>query len=178
MAIKDIHIEGTRIVYTETDYETIDDPDLKNTLKKRLEVELGLPLTPKTVKQVDRVSDDDVILLENFPVIEIIKIRIDSKEISSEDYLLVENEGTIYLNETCSGKLYVEYTYGLSEEEYMPLLDLMVEYETDTSWTKDASSISEKNVSVSYDTSQGKGARIQSMIEDLRNKYSCVVEMI
>lgn len=152
--------------------------ELKDQLKKRLELELGLPLTPKSVKQVDKDFNDDVILLNNFPVIDVNLIQIGSKEISSDDYLLVENEGCIYLNEHCSGRLYVEYSYGLSEEEYMPLLDLMVEYETDTSWTKNASSITEKNVSVSYDTSQGKGARIQSMIEDLRNKYSCVVEMI
>ena len=152
--------------------------DLKETLKKRLELELGLPLTPKPMKQVDKLFDDDVILLDNFPVKEVNLIRIDSKEISSEDYLLVEHEGTIYLNESCSGRLYVEYAYCLPEDDYDALLDLMVEYETDTSWTKDASSISEKNVSVSYDTSQGKGARIQSMIQDLRNKYSCVVDMI
>ena len=152
--------------------------DLKETLKKRLELELGLPLTPKSMKQVDMRFDDDVILLDNFPVVEVNLIRIGSKEIASEDYLLVENEGTIYLNEICSGKLYVEYTYGLPEDDYNALLDLMVEYETDTSLTKDASSISEKNVTVSYDISQGKGARIQSMIDDLRNKYSCVVDMI
>jgi alanine-alpha-ketoisovalerate/valine-pyruvate aminotransferase len=54
----------------------------------------------------------------------------------------------------------------------------MIEYERDNSLTKDASSISEKNVTISYDTSQGKGVRIQSMIQDLRNKYSCVVDMI
>ncbi|MBO6275613.1 MAG: hypothetical protein J6M91_08805 [Methanobrevibacter sp.] len=152
--------------------------DLKETLKKRLELELGLPLTPKTVKQVDMKFNDNVILLDDFPVIEVKLIKINSNEIASEDYILVENEGTIYLNETCSGRLYVEYTYGLPEEDYLPLLDLMVEYENDTSWKKDASSISEKNVSISYDTSQGKGARIQAMIQDLRNKYACVVDMI
>ena len=158
--------------------DSINDDDLKETLKKRLELELGLPLTPKTVKQVDMRFNDEIILLDNFPVIEIKLIRIDSRELVSEDYMLVENEGTIYLNEHCSGRLYVEYTYGLPEEDYLPLLDLMVEYENDTSWKKDASSISEKNVSISYDTSQGKGARIQAMIQDLRNKYACVVDMI
>ena len=132
--------------------------DLKETLKKRLELELGLPLTPKTVKQVDMRFNDEIILLDNFPVSEIKLIRIDSRELVSEDYMLLENEGTIYLNEHCSGKLYVEYTYGLPEEDYLPLLDLMVEYENDTS--------------------QGKGARIQAMIQDLRNKYACVVDMI
>lgn len=158
--------------------EDVSEDELRDHLKKRLELELGLPLTPKPMKQVDKLFNDDVILLGNFPVKEINLIRVDSKELTSEDYLLVETEGTIYLNESCSGRLYVEYTYCLPEDDYSALLDLMVEYENDTSWTKDASSITEKNVSVSYDTSQGKGARIQSMIQDLRNKYSCVVDMI
>lgn len=158
--------------------EEISEDELRNNLKKRLELELGLPLTPKLMKQVDMRFAGEFILLNYFPVLEVKLIKINNKELSSENYLLVENEGIIYLNEFCSGKVYVEYTYGLSEGEYLPLLELMVEYEKDNSWKKDASSISEKNVSVSYDTSMGKGARIQAMIEDLRNKYSCVVEMI
>ena len=61
-------------------------------------------------------------------------------------------------------------TGSLSEEDtlnYSPL-----------SWNKDASSIKENNVTVNYDTSLGKGAHIQSMIADLRNRYHCFVEMI
>ena len=63
--------------------------DLKETLKKRLELELGLPLTPKTVKQVDMKFNDNVILLDDFPVIEVKLIKINSNEIASEDYILV-----------------------------------------------------------------------------------------
>lgn len=152
--------------------------DLRETLKKRLELELGLPLTPKLMKQVDRDFDDSTIIVENFPVQNIKSLKIGKDTLTTDDYILVESEGIIYLNDNHNGLLYLEYCYGLDESEYGPLLDLMVDYETDTSWTKDASSITEKNVSVSYDTSQGKGARIQSMIQDLRNKYSCVVDMI
>lgn len=152
--------------------------DLRETLKKRLELELGLPLTPKLMKQVDRDFDDSTIIVENFPVQKIKSLKIGKDTLTTDDYILVESEGIIYLNDNHNGLLYLEYCYGLDESEYGPLLDLMVDYETDTSWTKDASSITEKNVSVSYDTSQGKGARIQSMIQDLRNKYSCVVDMI
>lgn len=152
--------------------------DLRETLKKRLELELGLPLTPKLMKQVDRDFDDSTIIVENFPVQKIKSLKIGKNTLTTDDYILVESEGIIYLNDNHNGLLYLEYCYGLDESEYGPLLDLMVDYETDTSWTKDASSITEKSVSVSYDTSQGKGARIQSMIQDLRNKYSCVVDMI
>ena len=105
-------------------------------------------------------------------------LRIDDTVLTKEDYVLNESEGCIYLTTNYKGFLYVEYTYGLDESEYGPLLDLMVEYENDNSWNKDASSVKENNVTVNYDTSIGKGARIQGMIQDLRNKYSCVVEMI
>ena len=149
---------------------------LKKKLKNRLEMELGLPLTPKISKQVDPEFDDSVILVDNYPIKGINELKINGEII--EDFVVVEDEGTIYLNRNYSGMLYLEYMWALPKKDYEPLLDLMLEYELDDSFTKDASSISEKNVSVSYDTNQGKGARIQSMIQDLRNKYSCVVVMI
>lgn len=161
----------------ETTEETSDDA-LKETLKKRLELELGLPLTPQLGKQVEQSFDGNTVLIEDFPVQRIRTLKIGGEILSDDDYILDEKEGCIYLNSNHNGLLYLEYCYGLQESEYMPLLDLMVEYESDTSWNKDASSIHENNVSVSFDTSVGKGARIQSMIADLKNKYSCVVEMI
>ena len=161
--------------------ETIEgssDNDLEETLKKRLELELGLPLTPQLGKQVEQSFDDDIILIEDFPVQRIKTLTIGDKTLTSEEYILDESEGCIYLKKPQKGFLYLEYCYGLDESEYKPLLDLMVEYENDNSWNKDASSIHENNVSVSYDTSVGKGARIVAMIQDLRLKYSCRVEMI
>lgn len=157
---------------------TVSDDDLKETLKKRLELELGLPLTPQLGKQVEQSFDDNVVLIEDFPVRNIKTLKINDKTLKDEDYILDEKEGCIYLKENQKGFLYLEYCYCLPESEYEPLLDLMVEYESDNSWNKDASSIHENNVSVSYDTSVGTGARIQSMIQDLRNRYHCVVEMI
>lgn len=163
---------------TDETTEENSDETLKETLKKRLELELGLPLTPQSDKIIEQSFDDNVILVEHFPIVKIKVLKIGNETLDDEDYILKESEGCIYLTQNYNGLLYLEYCYGLPENEYLPLLDLMMDYETDTSWKKDASSISEKNVSVSYDTSQGKGARIQSMIEDLRYKYSCVVEMI
>ena len=157
---------------------TDENDTLRETLKKRLELELGLPLTPKPMKQVDRDFDDSTIIVENFPIINITTLKIGNDTLTADDYILVESEGIIYLNNNHNGLLYLEYCYGLDESEYGPLLDLMVEYENDNSWNKDASSVKENNVTVNYDTSIGKGARIQGMIQDLRNKYSCVVEMI
>ena len=175
--ITNIHLEGNNLVFEETDSEC-PDQDLKETLKKRLELELGLPLTPKLVEKIERDFNNDLILIENFPVQSIETFKIGNETINSDDYILNDSEGVIYLNKSYSGILYLEYYYGLDESEYGALLDLMAEYEMDTGWDKNASSISEKNVTVSYDTSLGKGAIIQSMIQDLKNKYSVYVEMI
>lgn len=157
---------------------TEDTADLRETLKKRLELMIGLPLTPQSDKKIEQHFDDNFILVENFPLLSVETLRIDDTVLTKDDYVLNESEGCIYLTTNYEGFLYVEYTYGLKESEYGPLLDLMVEYESDNSWNKDASSVKENNVTVNYDTSIGKGARILGMIQDLKNKYSCVVEMI
>lgn len=151
---------------------------LESTLKKRLELELGLPLTPQSSKKIEKSFDGDIILVENFPILTVETLKIGNNILSHDDYILNESEGCIYLNNNQSGFLYLEYTFGLSEDEYKPLLDLMIEYENDNSWNKNASSIKENNVAVNYDTNLSKGALIQSMIQDLRNKYGCLVEMI
>ena len=158
--------------------ELLSEHSLKENLTKRLELELGLPLTPKHAKKIEQNFNDNQIIVENFPIQMICTLRIGNENLTSEDYILNESEGIIYLNKTHKGLLYLDYIYCLKKSEYEPLLNLMIEYERDNSLTKDASSISEKNVTISYDTSQSKGVRIQSMIQDLRNKYSCVVDMI
>lgn len=161
-----------------SDGSSNDTSDLREVLKKRLELELGLPLTPKSSKKIEPHFDDEYILVENFPIQSITSLKIGNKIFNTEEYILDESKGIIYLKSQGSGLLCLEYTHGLTEDEYGPLLDLMVEYETDTGWNKNASSIKENNVTVSYDTSMGKGARIQSMINDLKLKYSCYVEMV
>lgn len=154
----------------------VDESALKKSLKNQLEVMLGLPLTPKLFKQVDMDFDYDKIIVTNYPVLDINVLKINNEIIT--DYMLVEDEGIIYLDHYYRGKLFLEYVHCLPEEEYEPLLDLMVEYELDNNPYKDATSISEKNVSISFNKDMGKGALIQSMIQDLKLKYSCVVEMI
>lgn len=152
---------------------------LKQELKKRLELELELPLTPKSSKQIEKAFNDSIILIDNYPIITINLLKIGDKTLHPfKDYLINENDGTIYLNKNHTGLLYIEYIYGLKEEDYNPILELMLEDELDSGWNKNATSISENDVSVSYDTSLGRGALIQSMINDLKNRYKCHLEMI
>ena len=156
----------------------LNNENIRENLKKRLELELGLPLTPRSSKQVDNAFNGDCILVENFPIKSINKLKIGNNILKPCDYIIGDSEGIIYLKKIYAGFLYLEYIYGLDESEFSPLLDLMVEYETDVSWNKDVTSIHENNVSVNYDSNLSKGALIQSMISDLKAKYSVVVEMI
>lgn len=151
---------------------------LRENLKKRLEVEIGMPLDPKSVKQIDLEFKDDMILTNFFPIDEINTLKIGDICVPCSDYIVSESEGIIYLKEEMAGRLYLEYKYALPETEYSGLLNMMMEYETDTNPYTDATSIKEENVTVSYDSSTTKGALIQSLITDLRNRYNCTVRMI
>ena len=162
-----------------TEENSIENEDLlKEKLLKRLEVEVGLPLIPKSAKELERNFQGSEILLSHYPLKEIKELKIDGETIDLDDVIILEDEGTVHLPREYSGDLYVEYTYGLPENEFIPIVDLMMEYELDDDWKKDVSSVKEINVSVSYDTSLSKGATIQNLINDLRNRYNCLVRMI
>lgn len=159
-----------------TEETTTNETQLRQSLKQRLEAELGIPLTPKTKTQIEINFQDNVILTDFYPINSITELKIGNRTVTS--YTLHEEEGTIYLEENYNGKLYLKYTYCLPEAEYFPILDLMEAEEQDTSFSKNASSINENNVTVSYDTSNNRANLIQSMITDLKNRYNCTVRMI
>lgn len=157
----------------------LNETGLRKKLLQRLEVEVGLPLIPKSAKELERNFQGSEILLSYFPVREVKELKIDGEVIDLETVTLLEDEGTIHLPHNYSADIvYVEYTYGLPPESFLPILDLMEEYELDNDWKKDVSSVKEINVSVSYDTSLSKGATIQNMIAELSNRYNCLVRMI
>lgn len=151
---------------------------IRDKLLNRLELELGLPLKEKSSKELHKSWKGSEILLENYPLKYIHQLKIGNNDIDIDKCFLFEDEGIIHLPQEYHGDLYIEYVYGIPHDEWMPLLELMVEYEMDTDWKKDASSIKEINVSINYDTKLSKGAVIQDMINNLRNKYSCVMRMI
>lgn len=158
--------------------ENYNDDILRKKLLQQLEVEVGLPLIPKSAKELERDFQGSEILLSHYPIKDIKELKIDGKIIDLEDSIILEDEGAIHLPKEYSGVLYVEYAYGIPEDKFLPILDLMVEYETDTSLTRDVSSITEGKRSINYDTSKSKGAQIQSMIENLKSRYGCVVRLI
>ena len=74
------------------------------------------------------------------------------------------------------------YSAGLTTQEYsthiVPLIINMLEYNLDNSWDKNTSSIKEGDITISYDTSIGKGALIQKTLNDLNNRYSTYIRML
>ena len=54
----------------------------------------------------------------------------------------------------------------------------IIEYENDSGWTKNASSIKEGDVQINLDTSIGKGALIQKNLDDLKNRFNTYMRMI
>lgn len=156
--------------------EQTSDDNTRETLKKQLELELGIPLNPRKTKQYIRKFKGETIILNHYPINRICSLKISGKEI--EEFILMEEHGLIHLPQILRGTVLVEYCYCLPESEYTPLLDLMVEYETSTDKLKDATSISEGKVSVSFDKSTTKGAIIQGMIADLKKRHSYSVRVI
>ena len=155
-----------------------DEDNQREQLIRRLAVQTGLPLTPTPATQIDRHFDNDSIIVDYYPVKEVRLIKVDENCICLNECLMDKESGLIYLPKKYIGTLFLQYIYCIPEEAYMPIIDLMIEYENDLSWDKDASSITEGGVTVSLNTSVGKGPLIQSMINDLRYRYNATARMI
>lgn len=162
----------------ETTEQTNDSTKTKELLIKQLAVQTGLPLSPTPAKQIVRDFDDDVIILDHYPLHSLNKLMIDKKCICLNDCIIDEEAGLIYLDQSYNGRLYVQYMYCIPEAAYMPIIDLMIEYQNTPGWDKRASSISEGGVTVSLDTSAGQWGIINSMITDLKNQYNTTARLI
>lgn len=168
--------------------------DLETILKivqGKVEQTIGFPLTPTSRKQMQNIQGN-TILLDYYPVQEITTFRIDGKEmeeiITNEDispysYILNNDAGIIYLDKKypCSYCI-IEYLSGLSEEEIqtsiMPLIIDMIIYHLDEGFDKDATSIKEGDITVSYNSNLNKGALIEMKLNELHNKYNTLARII
>lgn len=144
----------------------------------------GLNIKPRNYKLIEEYNGTDTtILLDYFPVLSVNSFTIADTELDADDYVLDSECGVIYLKNIYSeGFMDITYTVGFTDEQYQaliePLLTLMVEYACDTGWDKDASSIKEGEITVSYDTSLGKGALIQQGLDNLRAMFNVQSRMI
>lgn len=144
----------------------------------------GLNIKPRNYKMIEEYNGTDTtILLDFFPVLSVDSFTIADTEINHDDYVLDAECGVVYLkNIYDTGFMDISYNVGFTDEQYQaliePLVNLMVEYACDTGWDKDASSIHEGDVSISYDTSLGKGALIQQGLDNLRAMFNVQARLI
>ena len=148
-------------------------------IENKISAYIGVPVKPTSCSQFERF-DGETVFVETFPFTEVKCLTIDNNEIT--DYIIDNKAGLIYLNQYYSGFLKLDYVAGLTEEEYSlyiePLVKDMLEYENDSGWTKNASSIKEGDVQINLDTSIGKGALIQKNLDDLKNRFNTYMRMI
>ncbi len=153
--------------------------DLNKVIENKISAYIGVPVKPTNFSQFEKF-DGETVFVETFPFIEVTSLTIDNQEIS--DYVIDEKAGLIYLTQNYSGFLKLDYVAGLTEDEYSmyiePLVRDILEYENDSGWTKNASSIKEGDVQINLDTSIGKGALIQKNLDDLRNRFNTFMRMI
>lgn len=150
----------------------------RESILKRLSIQTGLPLIPTNAIQIERDFDNDSIIMDYYPIKSICELKIDNDNICMDRCLIDKDYGIIFLPKQYTGTLCIKYIYQIPEDDYSALIDLIIEYENDPAWDKRASSITEGGVTVSIDTSVGKGALIQSMINDLKNKYNSTARLI
>ncbi|MBQ9024756.1 MAG: hypothetical protein IJ104_00605 [Methanobrevibacter sp.] len=162
----------------EENTEEITNSKQRELLIKQLAVETGLPLSPTPAKQIVPDFDDDVIIVDHYPIQSINKIMIDKKCICINDCIIDEESGLIYLDQSYTGRLYIQYIYCIPEAAYSHIIDLMVDYENNPGWDKRAASISEGGVTVSLDTSGGQWGVINSLITSLKNQYNATARLI
>lgn len=161
---------------------TTENSELKELIKQKISAYIGIPLTPRAFTQMEHDFNDNVLIVNEYPIREITSLKIGNQELTSENYILDKDSSIIYLKGHYHGLLVLEYTVCLSDndiEMYInPLINDMLEYELDTGWTKNATSIKEGDVQINIDTSIGKGALIQKTLDDLKFMFNTYARMI
>lgn len=172
-ALQQLDIEVTREKYDA----------LLKVAKAELESRVSIPIEPTSFTQTMHDFRGDKIIVDLFPVQEIHQLKINNNQLQEEDdYQINYDEGIIYLKHPYHGFLRIEYTAGLSVNDYQkyitPLLLLILQDKLGGGWDNNTASISEGEVSISYDTSLGILALIQKGIDDLNNRFATYLRMI
>lgn len=168
---------------TQVDISTYSDEDLELLLTNTINEIIGytnLPINPISHKQIVRNFNSTLFELDYYPIKEISSLRIGSKILSDDDYILDDTLGILYFNTKGSGLLVVEYVSQLSNEflsvNVTPLIVDIIRYRLSNDFSVDGvrTSIKEGDVSVNFDSSSSLGNLIQGRIANLKNNYYSV----
>lgn len=155
---------------------------LLNNKFEELQGLLGFDIVETSHKQYNRNYRGDTLILDYLNVLEIYEIQIDGGILGEDEYVLDENLGIIYFNKPQHGFIIIKYTCGLKDQEYntliKPLLLDMITYSVDNNPNKDATSIKEGDISITYDSTLVLGARINNRIKELRNQFSTKIRLL
>ena len=120
----------------------------------------------------------DVFMTDNYPVLddEVLRVTIDDLVVTPEH---ITHEGIIYLDKTYQGKLKCTYNVGLNGDDIqsylLPLVVSMIQEKEGLN----LSSITEGDVSISYNNSgTGYSSQVSQLVQALKNKYSGRVAFI
>lgn len=119
-------------------------------------------------------------LLNYYPVEKVESITIQDKPIT--EYELDKEIGIIYFPEFHHGMLKIEYSTCMSEEDIKtyvnPVLGKLILYNLNNDPTHDATTYKEGEVSITLDPALTDGAVVNQMINTLKNRFQCKVDLI
>ena len=186
MALIDVETLKQQLSLEGISYD-LDDSQLElllNNIKNEITGYTNVPIDPTNHKTIVRNFDDDMLELDYYPVNNITSLKIGSLELTSDDYVLDESLGILYLHSRMSGMLVVEYCCKISEDMINnvvnPLIFDIIKYRLTTNFNGNGvmSSVKEGDVQVNYDVNSSLGNLIQSRIKDLKNCYSIRIKVL
>ena len=144
---------------------------------------IGVPVLPTSFTQIENNFNGESLIVDNYPIHSINELTVDNVKLKEGiDYNLDIDAGLIYFKKHVHGFLRLEYVSCLTESQIQmyinPLVQEMLDYESDNGWTKNASSIKEGDVQINLDTSIGKGALIQKKLDELKSMFNTYARMI
>lgn len=160
--------------------ESFNDDDITKMLEiqlRKIEAETGINIfpVPRVDTELNFNWDSQDYNLKHYPVDHVFMVKVDRKRICPEDYILDKENGRLrFLKKLDEGEaLTVQYTSKESDSfinsKILPLAFDMLLYELDTSPTKNASSMKEKDISLNFDTNNSLITLINQRMANLKN---------
>ena len=118
----------------------------------------------------------EVYTTDFYPVLDIVEFTIDDKPVTLSH---ISSNGVLYLPYPYMGTLSCTYLVGLPQDEVEDDLLPLVVYMVRDNLGKNVSSVSEGDVSVSYNTgTMTEAASLDGLVGRLRDKYAAMVRLI
>lgn len=178
-----LKFEGVTVDFTDEELQVLIDSKIDE-----LEGLIGADIRPHDRQKTIGRFKGKTIQLNFYPVVNVVDVIINGFHLCDYEYRVNYDLGIIYFNHLVKGYVTVNYTTGISDRDFsfiiVPLIKDMVSYALSyneglkfnkgISGEGTIASLKEGDVSIgfSYDSSLSLGGRINTRIEELKNKYS------